>query len=240
MKRTQEQYEEEVNKLTKGEYSVVGKYINVDTKVLMRHNCETCNNHEWEIKPNNFFNGQRCPKCQHRSYKKTTEEFKKEVYSLIEDEYSVLEEYKNTKTKILFKHNKCGNEFKMMPAHFLRGVRCPFCNESKGEQKIRYYLERNNINFSPQYIFDECKRKEVLPFDFAIFEDKEKSKLKFLIEYDGDFHYKPIMGKRKLKYQQENDNIKNEYCKTCNIKLIRIPYWEYDNIENILNKELKL
>ena len=39
---------------------------------------------------------------------------------------------------------------------------------------------------------------------------------------------------------QRNDNIKNQYCKDNNIKLVRIPYWEFDNIENILEKELKL
>ena len=32
------------------------------------------------------------------------------------------------------------------------------------------------------------------------------------------------------------DTIKNIYCKNNNINLIRIPYWEYDNIENILNE----
>ena len=31
------------------------------------------------------------------------------------------------------------------------------------------------------------------------------------------------------------DNIKNNYCRENNIKLLRIPYWDYDNIENILS-----
>ena len=34
--------------------------------------------------------------------------------------------------------------------------------------------------------------------------------------------------------------IKTVYCKENNIKLIRIPYWEFNNIENILSKELNL
>ena len=34
------------------------------------------------------------------------------------------------------------------------------------------------------------------------------------------------------------DTIKTEYCKKNNIKLIRIPYWEINNIEEILNKEI--
>lgn len=35
------------------------------------------------------------------------------------------------------------------------------------------------------------------------------------------------------------DNIKNTYCKENNIKLLRIPYWEIDNIEQVLDKEFK-
>jgi hypothetical protein len=30
------------------------------------------------------------------------------------------------------------------------------------------------------------------------------------------------------------------YCKEHGIKLIEIPYWDYDNIETILKKELKI
>ena len=35
------------------------------------------------------------------------------------------------------------------------------------------------------------------------------------------------------------DNIKTKYCEDNNIKLIRIPYWNYNNIEQILELELK-
>ena len=38
--------------------------------------------------------------------------------------------------------------------------------------------------------------------------------------------------------QQKRDEIKTKYCIDKNIPLIRIPYWEYDNIENILAREL--
>ena len=34
--------------------------------------------------------------------------------------------------------------------------------------------------------------------------------------------------------QQKYDNLKNEYCIKNNIPLIRIPYWEKDNISEIL------
>lgn len=40
----------------------------------------------------------------------------------------------------------------------------------------------------------------------------------------------------KIKYIQQNDNIKNEYCIKNNIRLLRIKY--NDNIELLLNKYL--
>ena len=40
--------------------------------------------------------------------------------------------------------------------------------------------------------------------------------------------------------QKYIDNIKTQYCKNNNIKLIRIHYWEFDNIESIIKKEFDL
>ena len=37
---------------------------------------------------------------------------------------------------------------------------------------------------------------------------------------------------------QKRDNIKTEYCKDNNITLIRIPYWDFNNIENILKEKV--
>ena len=66
-------------------------------------------------------------------------------------------------------------------------------------------------------------------------------------EYDGLGHFEPINfgGKREeevieiFKEGQIRDQIKNKYCKDNNITLIRIPYWDFDNIENILKEHLK-
>jgi len=58
-----------------------------------------------------------------------------------------------------------------------------------------------------------------------------------LIEYDGGFHFTKttIVDFDKVK---KHDSIKNLYCAKNNIRLLRIPYWEFLNIENILNTEL--
>lgn len=75
-----------------------------------------------------------------------------------------------------------------------------------------------------------------LRFDFAI---HEKGKLIMLIEYDGEFHYRPIRGQEALERQQIHDNLKNKYCSEHGISLLRIPYWESENIEKILEVEQK-
>ena len=85
----------------------------------------------------------------------------------------------------------------------------------------------------------ECRYKHPLPFDFMV---KVKNNI-ILIEFDGLEHYEPIKyfgGLDKFNERKRNDDIKSQYCKNNNIKLIRIPYWEYDNINEILDKELNL
>ena len=62
------------------------------------------------------------------------------------------------------------------------------------------------------------------------------------IEYNGEQHYNVtgyFGGEQKLKDTQARDMALRQYCKEHKIKLIEIPYWDYDNIETILKKELK-
>ena len=55
-----------------------------------------------------------------------------------------------------------------------------------------------------------------------------------LIEFDGKQHFQECGGvwdkNDNLKQRQERDKIKNQYALDNNIDLIRIPYWERDNI----------
>ena len=51
-----------------------------------------------------------------------------------------------------------------------------------------------------------------------------------MVEFDGEQHYKNIANWDSLELQQKRDQIKNEYALSHNIPLVRIPYWERDNI----------
>lgn len=67
------------------------------------------------------------------------------------------------------------------------------------------------------------------------------------IEYDGEQHYKVprYVGDnndaniRILKNTQIRDEIKNKYCEDNGINLLRIPYWESKNIEEIIDNHLQ-
>ena len=184
-------------------------------------------------------NNQRCPVCnknsQRLSYDYVRLEFKKEGYTLLSQEYKS----NNTKLKVMCNKNHI---YHVKYNNFKNGTRCPLCSCSKGEDKIRFFLLNNNISFIPQKTFKGCKLKHLLPFDFYI------PYLNLCIEYDGEQHFNPIdfagKGEKWAEKQfikcVERDKIKNQYCKDNNIKLIRIPYWNYKNIEKILNRELKI
>lgn len=126
--------------------------------------------------------------------------------------------------------------FTQTPHCHLRGGGCPVCASSLGELKIYNLLTLKNIEFKPQKHFKGCVYKNTLPFDFYI------PPLELLIEFHGRQHYeyiehfhKNIKGfeKRKLK-----DKIKKNYAEA-NHKFLCIPYWDFQNIEEILENELK-
>ena len=116
--------------------------------------------------------------------------------------------------------------------------RCPLCSFSKGEKKIEEYLKINNINYIPQKEFIKLKGLGggLLSYDFYL----EKQNL--LIEYQGEFHdgSVPNQIQKDLKKQQKHDKLKKEYAENHNINLLEIWYWDFDNIEKILDKELKI
>ena len=64
-------------------------------------------------------------------------------------------------------------------------------------------------------------------YDFAIIKDNEIIRL---IEFDGEQHFNDIQSWGGLELQQQRDKVKNEYALSHNIPLVRIPYWERDNI----------
>jgi hypothetical protein len=152
--------------------------------------------------------------------------------------------YKLTSTQFISARNhkltwECdnGHEFIMSWDVFRKGHRCPECNESKGEKEIRTILDSYGIQYAPQYEFEDLKGIGgfCLRFDFAIF---RKNELVLLIEYDGAFHFKKQYQDDHYEMLIEHDKRKNKYCINNNINLLRIPYWDFDNLKSIIEDVL--
>jgi len=146
--------------------------------------------------------------------------------------------YKNSQSQVTIICPAHG-EFIQFPKHHLRGHGCKLCYKSEGENSIESYLKSKSITYIREYTFDTCrsllKYNFKLPFDFYL------PTCNICIEYDGQQHYESreyFGGDDALHQTQTNDKIKTQYCITNNIKLIRIPYWEFKNIHTILEKEL--
>ncbi len=124
-RKTHKEYVQQVKEKCGEEYLILGEYKKGDEKILIEHS--KCG-YQWEVTAHSFLNKPRCPKCL-GYIKKTHEMFVQEVASLNGDEYSVLSEYINNKTKVKIQHNVCGAVFEVVPIAFLRGKRCPECGK---------------------------------------------------------------------------------------------------------------
>lgn len=214
-------------------YEMLTPYIKATEDIMVK--CPE--GHVVPSRPANFKTGFRCRECsgnQKKSIEEVRQYFENEGYQLIS------KNYKDAFSKLNY-ICPSGHEEEMSWDNFRAGKRCPSCHDSKGEKRIEEYLIKKGYNYQKQFRFKECKYKKPLPFDFVIFENDKKSEIDILIEFDGQQHfhaYEIFGGDEGLEYNQKRDQIKDQYCETNNIPLIRIPYWDFENIEEILDKEL--
>ena len=138
--------------------------------------------------------------------------------------------------------------------------RCPECEYSKGEEKIsNYFINLGFIKITDEdyKILDDTFKlknnyyisqkkfdglvglgKGLLSYDFYL-PNKQHN---ILIEYQGMQHEKYCKGFHKsnkdFEKQVEHDRRKCEYANSNSIELLEIWYWDFDNIEEILIREL--
>jgi len=231
-KKTTEEFKKELFKVHGDRYILLEEYINGKTKLKFKD--EICGD-EWSTYPDSILQGHGCPKCAGNK-PRNTEEFKKEVYDLVGNEYLVLGEYINSDEKITFKHNigSCKYTWETRPSVFKRGHRCPKCSNSKMESYFLDFLDELSFvkgeDFYHNIAVPGCENIQSLKFDFKIIGNKE-----ILIEFDGEFHYQNIIDINILKKQMKRDAIKDEFCEKEKIDLIRIPYWEFDDFKCLLS-----
>jgi len=107
------------------------------------------------------------------------------------------------------------------------------CLKSSYEILIKNILTKNKIAFEKEKTFDNCKDINALRFDFYI------PQLNLLIEMQGEQHFKAVSfwgGEEGLKKRQQHDELKRQFCKNNNYKLLEIKYNE--DIEQKINEEI--
>lgn len=150
-----------------------------------------------------------------------------------ENEYELLE-YVGMNKKALLRHKKCGYIFSILCFRDIltgRNRGCPKCYQFKsvGEQRIRDYLDKHQIQYIPQKTFAPLNKSKYR-FDFFL------PQYNLAIEYQGEQHYRDNgYFKDRLKTVQTRDLIKKEYCIANNIELLEIKYTELNNISAILD-----
>lgn len=200
----------------------------------------------WESLVCNLLNqSATCPECAVKHMREleslSTDDVKKRIidYGL---NIELLSEYENNRTYLKCKCNIHNHEYMVSPRTILynKSSGCPLCTQSLGENKMVRILNGMGYNIIQQHTFPNCKYIGLLRFDGY----SESAKIAF--EYQGQQHYYPIdfsgKGNEYAKQQYEQgiirDEIKRKFCKENNIRLIEVPYWEYNNMELFLYNEL--
>lgn len=132
---------------------------------------------------------------------------------------------------------ECGNECFVDSGDLMSGnnLSCG-CLCSRAEAKFKIILNESSVTFIPQKTFEDCAHVRVLKFDFYI------PSLSLCVELDGRQHFEPIEffgGITAFLETQLRDQIKNTYCPEHNINLLRIPYTDFNRLEEIC-KENKI
>lgn len=191
--------------------------------------------HKWESQYANIRQGSGCPHCAGISPK-------------ISIDYHDLAQSKgfrwlgpvviNSKTKTTWQCPK-DHEWQSTFSSIQSGYGCSVCQESRGEAETAKILEVLDILYGRQKRFQDCRGKKYpLPFDFYF----PLNGKHFLVEYQGERHYHAksyFGGKQALHAIQHRDAIKAEYAKDNGYHLILIPYTELENIEYIIQSEVK-
>jgi len=197
------------------------------------------NGHEWDATIASRNKDSKCPYCSHKLPSKE--------YNLLVVNPIICEEWdydKNDKSpeeycpgSNLHVHwicKVCNYEWFSGIFHRNAGDKtgCPACSASKGEKKCKEYFDLNNIHNVPQKEFNgliglgSCN----LSYDFYL------PQYNLLIEYQGEYHDGTARNQTKEQFitQQEHDRRKKEYAINNNIFLLQIWYWDFENIDKVL------
>lgn len=197
---------------------------------------KTCKDYRWCLRNKDKMKCDNCYVLKTTYY--TIDEFNEVSKNINEPHISLLTTFSARNIPIKCYCNDCGYEFDKFPRDVIKGVTCPNCLSSKGEQLVRNYLEKHKIVFEKEKVFPNLKYRKPLRFDFYLPDYNS------IIEFDGMQHFKPVKfnantSDKRAVYEYEElkkrDKMKNDYCKKNHINILRIRY-NTKNIEEEISK----
>lgn len=132
----------------------------VNNKVKMKFIHNRCNQ-TFEMRLNDFVTGHRCPKCQHSVF--STEDYREKIKKETNDEYELLSEYCNDRTKVRIKHKKCQKEFLIAPVIVRKHKYKNFClhcfRSERTKMTMDVFIEKLNKVYNGKFTVKEPKKK---------------------------------------------------------------------------------
>lgn len=116
-----------------------------------------------------------------------------------------------------------------------------FKNHSTGEMLIKNFLDKKGVHYKTEQKFPQLVGVGggLLRYDFGIL--SEQGDLLYLIEFDGEQHFdEPGSLYNPDGLVQVHDAMKNEFAKANRIPLLRIPYYELNQMEEKITNFLHL
>lgn len=211
------------------DYEILTEFKGV--KVPLEIKCKKCNTIT-KRRVSKLYKKHYCTRCSYDRRNKERIIPYEEIQRRIDEQYGEgkyipMSEYVDTRVHMNFKHTECGFEWSVSPQNITRGYACPYCNKtttSKGERMLYEIFNEYNINYKNEVSFEDLKVQKKLRYDFGIYDENDN--LLFLIEYNGQQHYKDVkyFGRQKLKERRNYDLMKIQYAKSNKVPLGIIPY----------------
>ena len=221
-KITKEQWLERFHKKhgDKYDYSAI---TDIGSQVKIKVKCKKHNSYFY-INTFNHYMGNGCPLCAREKMsekmRRPQEEFVKMASKIHNNKYDYSKTvYVNNRKKVEIICPYHGSFWQRPEKHIERKQGCPHCKYSKIEDEVFNFLTGKNIDFCPQYPYDDTNKKNRL--DFFI------PSLNIGIECQGEQHLKPVDFANKgdewaealFQKNLQRDKLKKSRCDEKNIKL---------------------
>lgn len=215
---------------------ISGEYKNQKSKLTVRCSCGHLRTATFTNLVDQTHSG-LCVSCT-RSESQRLSIFSVELFCAMNDLECLDDSYVDAHTPMRFRCH-CGREFRAAWNNVSSGRQrqCAVCSKyvSKGELAVKTWLDAHGFVYEMQKRFQDCGGVRPYPFDFFLPTEN------LCIEFDGEQHFRAVaFGGTEDHFveQKARDAAKDAYCERKGLRLLRVPYSEISNVDDILSATL--